>query len=883
MQWLRALGRRVRVFLWRERFDRDLEDEMHLHIQLRAEDMAARGAASGHARIEARRRFGNATLLLDQSRDAWSWRGLESLVQDVRYGARLLWRRPGFALVSVVTLALGIGANAAIFSVVYGLLLRPLPYPDADRVAILHMHFSPQNLDRGPFSVTDFLDVKARSHSFALLGAYTLNRFDLTGVGLAEQLPGASVTPEFFAIVQVKPLLGRVFQPSDDGPTAAPVVVISEPLWRRTFQGDPTVVGRAIRISGSLQTIVGVVPSAFRLPTSESEIWTNLRLAPPTRRGPFFLTGVARLAPGVTWAQTIADAREVARSIETANSRQYSRLSLVVLPLREALLGNTRLALVILLAAVGCVLLIATANVANLLMARGAARRREMAVRLCLGATRPRLVKQLLVETLLLVAVGGGTGCLLAFLAVHGIRGWSAPSYVPSLANIRLDLPVLAFTAAITLATGVAVGMLPAARQSRLSIAPALKKGERGNTRGGDDGLRSALVVAEVGLSVLLLTGAGLFLRSLVQLERVDLGIAVPVDQIFVVVLSIPPAAPGDAKDHARVQLFDQLLERVRRQPGVTAAALADARIPDYWTVSDTFQVEGEPWSAQAFPSTPLPSVSDGYFETLGIPLIRGRTFDQRDTPDSPIVAVISANLAHRYFPTVDPIGRYLRESSPGVPGARRVEIVGVAGDVPYGGLQRPPDPVFYEPLAQSTSNRVFLEVHSSVDPHTLAAAIRRELQGLNPDIATARAATLGEYVSDEVIPSRFLAQLTGGFALLALALASVGLYGVISYLVGERTQEIGLRLALGASPREVLVMVLRRGTTLAASGVIVGGTAALITTRVAARLLFGIAPTDPLTFASVVIILLVVAMVASYLPARRATRINPVVALRDE
>jgi len=806
---------------------------------------------------------------------------LESTLHDIRYSLRTLSRSPGFTGVVILALALGIGANTAMYSVAYGILMRPLPYPADDRVALVYMHFSPQNFERGTMCIADFLDWKAQNHAFEEPSVFSSRRMDLAGAGEPEQVQGAMVTTGFFSTLQVAPLLGRVFLPGEDRPGAASVAVISEALWRRRYAADPAALGQTVAVNGGPATIVGVMPEAFRFPRANTEIWTNLPVVPPTRRGPFFYRGIARLKPGVTFEQAQRDTNAIGQRIMRENP-YYRNLTLPVERLRDALVGDVRTPLLVLIGAVGLVLLIAVVNVANLMLARATTRHGEMALRLSLGAGRMRLVGQLLTESLLLAMAGGIAGLFVAYGAIQLLRSWN-PGNLPLIEYVRLDGPALAFMVVIAIVTGVLFGIAPALQGMRADLNSTLKEGGRGSRAGTgapQRHLRTVLVVSEIALSLMLMAGAGLLLRSLDRLHRVTGGFAASPHAILTLGIS-PSDHKYDQEAPMRV-LYDDILERSRQVPGVESVALSDSLPPSYQSDADTFMIQGQVLApGESNPAVSVVIVSGEYFPTMRIPLLKGRFFTPQDKLSGPGVTIISESLARHFFPKRDPIGQHLKWSGPDnkVP---YMEIVGVVGDVKYTGLQNDTDDAYYMPYTQVVGKRMFVVARSSLGT-AIAPALRRAIQAADPGVTVNQVASMQVMLSQAVALPRFDTVLLASFAGVALLLAAVGIYGIIAYSVARRTHEIGVRMALGARQTSVLRMVIRQGAGLALAGIALGLAGALALTRLLSNLLFGVAATDPLTFAAVATVLLAVALLASFIPARRATRISPVVALRYE
>jgi len=800
---------------------------------------------------------------------------MNSLWQDLRFGARALLKNPGFSLIAMLTLALGIGANTAIFSVVNAVLLRPLPFNEPERlVMVWNRGAEAAGGDRTPLAVADLLDWRAQSRSYAEIGAFQNMMFNFTGGDSPERVQAAGVTANFFSMLGAQPSLGRSFSPDEERPGAQRVALLSDGFWRKHFAADPQVLGRTINLNGASFTVIGVMPAALDFPSKDVELWTALQLQQPTRRGPYFLRGVARLKPGVGLEQARVEALNALKS-----SFEGELLDLNVLPVNEFIVGDVRLALLVLLGAVTLVLLIAAVNVANLTLARSAARVKEISIRSALGAGRARIIRQLLTESLLLALVGGLLGALWSSWGVKLLLKM-APDNIPRLSQIGIDGRALAWTALVSLLTGVLFGLAPAWQSSRLNLNETLKEGGRsGADSPGKRRWRDLLVVSELALAVMLLIGAGLLVKSFWRLQRVDPG--VDTDRVLTMQLAL---RGGRYADPQQVDAFyPRLLERIQALPGVRAAAASNSLPPDSTEFSDDFTVEGRP----AVPNQPPPiayviRVSPDYFRAFGIPLRSGRYFNAADSSNAPMVAVINETMARQFFPNEDPVGKRINTGDEREPTLWR--IVGVVGDVKYNGLADEAQPAMYEPLIQATSYNVFLSVKTeTADPLSLAAAVRNEIRSLDRELPVTRVRTMEQRISTTVAQPRFGATLVALFAALALILASIGVYGVISYSVTQRTQEIGVRIALGARARDVLSLVLKQGMALTATGLGAGLIGSFALTRLMKTLLFGVSATDPLTFIVISLLLTAVALLACLVPARRAMRVDPMIALRSQ
>jgi putative ABC transport system permease protein len=804
---------------------------------------------------------------------------MPNLVHDVRYAIRLLLKRPGFAAVAILTLALGIGATTAIFTVVNAVLLSPLPFRDAER--LVEVRIVSSNHEGFQLPDADFLAWRAQNQTCDAIAVYDARQETLTGDGAPERIGSASVTDRFFDVLGARPLLGRVFQEGDDKPGAAKLVVLSHAFWTRRFQAAPAVVGRTVLLSGVAHTVVGVMPAGFRFPAGDIDVWRTLTMNPPTRRGPYYTTGMARLKPGVGIDELRANLGIVAAGLK----RQYpgpEDWTLDAVPLQEAMVGDVRQILYVLLGAVGFLLLIATANVANLLLARAATREREIAVRGALGAGRRRIVAQLVTESIVLALVSGLVGLLLASWGTQALLAM-APKGIPRLDEVRMHVPVFLFALGTASLCGIVFGLVPALRASRTPLVETLKDGGRGSSGAGHRRAQRVLVVAEIALALVLSVGAGLMIRSFAELQRVSPGF--DPGHLLTFEVALPPAS---YKEDARVRgFYDALVQKLEAVPGVRSVGLTISLPPNLLQVTDNFMVEGQVLPPnQSAPVGPVVMASDALFTTLGVPLIRGRMFDARDEAGRAPAVIINEALAGKYFPGVDPVGRHLKIGGPERPIAANnpwMEIVGVVGDIKYSGLQTAPEPTYYLAYRQNPWNGQFVVVRTAADPAALAVAAREAVASLDKDIPVARLRTMNEVMTASVAPPRFRTVLVTIFALVGLLLAAIGIYGVMAYAVAERTHELGLRIALGAERRDVIRLVLGEAFMLAAAGVAVGVAGALATTRLIHSLLFGVTATDATTFAGISALLFATALVASWIPTRRALRVDPMIALRYE
>jgi putative ABC transport system permease protein len=809
---------------------------------------------------------------------------METLVRDARYAARTLIRSRGFALAALVTLALGIGANTAIFSVVNTVLIQPLPYADPDEIAILWLNNVPEGIDEDITSFPNYTDWKTRSRTFEHMAAVSGMNVNLTTGGDPEQLRAARVTAGFFDVFGVDAALGRTLLAEENEPGRHQVVVMSHGLWTGRFGADPGIVGTTLSLSGNPFTVVGVLPASFDMP-QYADLWVPLA---PTAgleqtfqsRGALWLQVYGRLRDGVTVEEAQADMSAIARALEEEYPAQQG-YGVAIEPLREELVGDVRPALLVLLGAVGFVLLIACANVANLLLARGAVRQREISVRLALGADRGRVVRQLLTESVVLSLTGGGIGLLVALWAVRALAG-ASPQALPWLTDVGIDGTVIGFALLASLATGVVFGLAPAFQAGRTALSDTLREGGRHATGAALlDRLRPVLVAAEVGLALVLLVGAGLLLRSFAAMQSVDTGFAAESRLSFRI--SLPASRYADVA--AREQFFQPTLERIQALPGVESAAAVStlllSRLPNMGSV--TF--EGQPPRA---PDAPVISVVDDavlgdFFGTMDIGIVRGRAFTHTDGPDAPVVAVVNETFVRTFLEGEDPIGKRFTPGTPDPEDPFWITIVGVSEDTRRSGVDVPIRPEAFRHYPQDRRAAMQFVVHASGDPTAVVPAIRNIVRERDPELPIAQVATVESLMGDVVATRVFLTRLLTLFSVLAAALAAIGIYGVMAYLVTQRTREMGIRMAIGAQSGDVLGLVLRDAARYVLPGLVVGAIAALALGRFLRSQLFGVAPTDPLTLIGMAVLFAAVAFVASWLPAHRAARTDPMEALRYE
>ena len=807
---------------------------------------------------------------------------MDTLRQDIRYAIRRLLKSPAFTAVALLTLALGIGANTAIFSVVYAVLLKPLPYHDPDHiVGVFHMSEGRRSTMSGP----NVYDVKRLNKTMTDVAAYTRSRTILTGRGEPVRLDGAAVSGSIFDLLGVQPLLGRTLRADDNTSGRTHVAVVSYNLWQQRFGGDRKVVGSTMTLDGVSHEIVGVMPEGFSFPAARM-LWTPIEYTEDftlKQRGAWYLQAIGRARDGVSLEQVRAEVETIGQQLARQYPDSNEGVGISTVALHEAMVGDVRKGFSLLLGAVGFVLLIACVNIANLLLARAASRENEIAVRAALGAARGRLVRQLLTESLILGVVGGALGLLVAEWGVEALLSMG-PVGIPRLTDVRVDPTVIVFTMGLSLLTGLLFGVAPALQSARSGISSTLKEGGRGNlsSRGGAR-TRSALVVAEVALAVILLAGAGLLIRSFSKLASVDPGFQV--QPALALDLSLPEARYED--EARQIAFFDQLMPKLKGIPGVQNAGAVTSLPLSGSSFVLTFAVAGRPPLPPAQqPAMQVRIATTDYFQTIGIPLKRGRLFTEDDRWGAPAVALITEAAAKQYFPGEDPIGKRIELGWGRGPGKPRAggEVVGIIGDIKDSGLSEPDPPQIYLPYKQWPIGAMSVVLKTAVPPESLTEAVRRAVYSLDGNLPVSNTRTLEQIVARSISQPRFYMALLAIFAGIAVALAAIGIFGVLSYAVAQRTREIGIRMALGAHQRSVLGLIVREATLMVAGGVLLGLAFALPLTRwLVAKLLFDTEPNDPLTFFSVATGLAVIALLAAYVPARRATRVDPMVALRAE
>ena len=894
--WMKRLAFRLRSLVNRQTIEREINEELRFHLDMEAAHRQQHGLDRNAARTSAARVFGGMERTKDDLRDARGGNGIDNAMKDLRYAVRALRRNPGFTAVAVLTLALGIGANTALFSVVNGVLLRPLPYTDPSRLVAIRNTWDGNNdplTASGSISPAEYFDYLDRLQTFESFGVYAPATVSVTGDGEPEQLPAVVMTASVFPALGVAPALGRVFSESEDVP-GVNVVVLGYGLWQRRFGGARDVVGRRILLNGAAHTVVGVTPPGFRVPdqlsaTNPAQLFIPIGLSRDSVRirGSHFLSGVARLRPRLTTERGSADVAGVARRFPVEYPNDYPakmNFAAGAVPLLDSVVGQVRPTLLVLLGAVGFVLLIACANVASLLLSRTEGRRREMAVRTALGAGKGRLMRQMLVESVVLALAGGLVGVVLA-TALTRLLVSLRPQNIPRLDAIGVDLRVLAFALGASTVVGVLFGLLPALQATRLDVQSMLRQGGRGVAGGGRQGARRALVVGEVAIALVLLVGAGLMTRSFVRLLSVDPGYRV--DHV----LTVPIALPGSRypENERVISFYQELSRRVASVPGVVSVG-AVAGVP---LVSDrgdlSMDIEGRPVApGESKRRADWQVVTAGYFKAIGMRLIRGRGIEDTDLESTPGVVVINETLAKRYWPDDDPIGKRFKLGGGAGPGM--VTVVGIVADVKQLSLAATSEREMYLAHTQfrfwgggSILRSLSLVLRTTGEPTALIRSVRSEVATLDSQLPLGQFRTMEEVRGESVSQPRFLMFLFSAFSVVALSIAVIGIYGVIAYSVAQRRKEIGIRIALGARPSTVAGMVVRQGMALTALGIAAGLALALLLTRFLASFLFSVTPTDPLTLGLVVAALAASALAATYIPAVRATRTDPVEVLRAD
>ena len=872
-------GSLIRNTMHKERIDQDLSEEMSSYVELLTEKNMKEGMKESEARRAAMVEVGGVEQVKEEVRSNRAGFTVETFVQDVRYGLRSLLKKPGFTLTAVLALALGIGANTAIFSVINGVLLRSLAYANPDRIVMVWERSVTGKTTRNVVSPANFLDWQKQSRSFENMAAVMDLRVNLTGgSGEPEEIKAQVVSQPFFSVLGVQPMMGRSFLPEEDRAGNDLVVILSYDLWKSRFGGDPAIVGKQATVNARPRTIVGVMPRGFHFLDNQVKAWAPIALDPSANyreTSGRFLQVVARLNPGVSVQQAQGEMTGIARQLERTYVKFNTGWGVNVLPIHEQIVGEIRPILIVLFAAVAFVLLIACANVANLLLSRAAARQKELALRAALGAGRMRLVRQMLTESVLLGVMGGTLGVFLAYWGIQLLVGFG-PDNIPRLNEITIDWRVLVFTFGISLLTGALFGLVPAVQASRPDLNDALKEGSRGSTGGRSRTFRNIFVVAEVALALVLLIGAGLMIRSFMRLQAVETGF----DAQNVLTMRVQLPRKKYPEPHQIVDFFKQAQERIAVLPGVQAVGAISYLPLTGPAARDGFKIIGEPEPGPGQePPCEVRVITPTYFRAMGIPLLKGRLLDERDTKDSHVLLVNEA-LAKKHFPNGDAVGKQIAVSwTDGIVD----EIVGVVGDIKEGALDKEPEPAIYWTHPREPYSGMALIVRTSGDAMRFSTAVQKEIRALDPEQPVADVRTMEQVIAKSIARPRFNTLLLAIFAGVALVLASVGLYGVMNYSATQRTHEVGIRMALGATRGDIMRLVVGNGMLLTLIGIAIGVTGSLGLTRLMQTFLFGIGATDALTFIGVSTLLAAVALVANYVPARRATRVNPVIALRYE
>jgi putative ABC transport system permease protein len=874
MRWLRHL-------FSRRKQEEELEKELRFHLDQHTADLIEQGLDPEEARRRARLALGGPEQVKEQCRDARGTRWLEDLLQDLRYGLRMLMKKPGFALVAVITLAAGIAANTTIFSLADATILRPFNFPNQEGLVMVWEGGTlAGGFDHGTVAPGNFNDWREQNQSFERLIAIQGRGFDLTGANQPEQFGGYGVSAGFFDALGVKPALGRTFLPGEDEPGREQVVVLKHSLWERRFGSDPNIVGRTLTLNTKSFTVIGVMPPDFNFPGASAEMWAPLAFDDKTKqeRANHPLRTMGLLKPGVSIAQANADLDAISHRAERLFPNTNAGREANVVDMTDDFVDEAKVYVTPLVGTVAFVLLIACANVANMLFSRAFGRQKEIAVRLALGASRWRLIRQLLTESLLLSLVGGVGGLLLSVCAVDLLRDAmpeDLAKYIPGFDHFGVNRVVLLFTLMISMLTGVLFGLMPAWQASKPNLNEALKEGTKGaSSTGSRHRLRGALVVAEVALSLVLLVGAGLMIRSFVAMLRDDIGFN-PQS-----VLSFQLSLSGEKYSEAqRRGFYDQLIKRLETLPGVVAAGATNILPMSNNGTDNTFEIVGRPSEKGKAPGADYRVVTPGYFSAIGMPLRRGRDFTAGDNEQAPRVVIINETLARLFFPNQEAIGQRI------IPGGRDkpLEIVGIVGDIKDRGLDKVCQPGFYVPYAQDPWNSMGVALRATAEPTALAAVARDVVMKLDPTQPVHTIKTVERLIYEQSSPKRIMTTMMGVFAAIALLLAGVGLYAVMATAVSQRTHEIGVRMALGARSRDIMRLVTRQGLKLTLAGLALGTAGAFALTRVMEPLLYGVTATDPLTFILISLALAVAAMLACWIPARRAMRVDPMVALRCE
>ena len=866
----------MKFFRWRQHKDEELDAEIQQHLDEAVRDRMARGESAEQAQAKARREFGNVGLVKEVTREMWGWATLERLGQDLRFGLRMLRKNPGFSLIAILTLALGIGANTAIFSVINAVLLRPLPYDHAEQLVMVYTRT--QREVRQPVSWPDLRDWQEQNQSFSDLAAFVPQSVNLTGRAEPGRVIGGFVSANFFTLLRVNPALGRAFTQGEDEAGAERVAIVNHAVWRDRFGADPNLVGQTVTLNGQVFTIVGVMPEGFRSPYSEVDVWLPIHHHPGflLDRRASILEVLGRLKPQVTIQQAQTEMEVLAARLAQQYPATNAERSVSLYGLQSLLVEPVQAKLWVLFAAVGFVLLIACANVANLTLSRALTRQREITLRVALGASRPRIVRQLLTESLLLSLAGSLVGLGLGKWGMDALVANSSVSLPPGVA-VTIDPYVFGFAFGLALLTGIGFGLFPALRLSRPDLHHVLKEGGRISGLGTTGNrFRDSLVVTQVALAFVLLIGAGLMVRSFVHLLRVNPGFEAK--NVLTLEYRLPRNKYPDPQQQWR--FHQQVVANVTALPGVQAAAVFFS-VPNGAGIGTTeFMLPDRPTPpAGQWPQAQTNRADAHYFRTMNIPLHRGRVFVEQDHPQSPPVIVINETMARRFWPDEDPVGKSVTLQEPKL----TATVIGVVGDVKHNGLAEPAQPQLYLSFAQQPHIFASLAVRTTSDALMFSNAVRNAIWAIDKDQPVWKVRTM-EWLLDRANGSqRFLMQVLAALAILALILAAVGIYGVLSYAVSQQTRDIGIRLALGAQTHDILTLVLKRGVGLVLLGVTMGCVTSLAMTRLISGLLFGVTATDPLTFGGIALLLTLVAILACWVPARRATKVDPIIALRHE
>jgi predicted permease len=884
--WITTLASRTGAWLSPRRVDQEFAHELQAHLDMLTDENVRRGMTPEQAKRAARIRLGGPTQLKETNRELHGLPYIETFLQDTRYAFRMLRKNPGFTAVAVLTLALGIGANTAIFSVVYTVLLKPLPFTHPDQLFTAFQANTQQGIAETGCSYPNFEQWRAQNQVFSEMAGILAHQLTLTGRGEPSVVNTSVVTPELFALLDVKPLAGRIFFSQDGKQGAPPVVLVSEDLWRGRFGADPRIIGTSIDLDKRPFTVIGIIPAAFRTPffNTKQEVWIPLVQDPVfstfmPQRGVHLLPALGRLKAGVSVAQAQAEMDAISGRLAAEFPEENSGWTVRLVPLQKEIVGDVRTELLVLLGAVGLVLLIACANIANLLLTRATSRSKEIAVRTALGAGRLRIIRQLLSESAVLGLLGGAVGIALAY---WGVKALSAllPSSLPQMNPIRVDYFVLGFALLLSAIAGVAFGLVPAMFAANADIQNTLREGARSGENRKRRRARSFLAVAEISLAMVLLVTAGLLLRSFARLTSVSPGF--DAQHLVEADISLPQFQYSTPRQWAAFS--EELLARIQSDPGLQDSAVVVPRPIVDINVTLPFDIVGTPpLSAGASRTASYVSISPDYFRVMGIPLLAGRFFNQQDISSAPRVSIISAAMARLYFPNQDPLGKQITFGFPrGSSGAPR-EIVGIVGNVRDVALGQNPGAMMYVPFVQAPFWGANLVVKSTLSTSSVAAAIRQEVQRIDKDLPVTDVARMPDLIDASVAQPRFRMFLLGLFAVMALVLAATGIFGVISYSVSRRTNEIGIRVALGASRNTILSMILRETLGLTLAGLAVGLPCALAASHLVGHMLFNVSANDPATLATVAFVLASVAALAGYIPARRAMRVDPMVALRYE